>query len=217
MKVWLLNYPSEEDWIGVKRRALVTVGKLRQPIKSPDSRWKHKILEARHSPIRHLWYGFMIEDIPSNIATHLARHIHAQPYISTLRNDRQEVIDGDLAPRNTPVNMILDVNAEELMVIANKRLCAKAAKKTREAVEAMCDLAVSVTPELEGLLVPMCEYQGGVCHEMKPCGRTANEMKKAGYINAEKFIEKYGDKQMSAIDLIDALKSELIQEEWYER
>lgn len=25
-------------------------------------------------------------------------------------------------------------------------------------------------PEFEGLLVPMCEYHGGVCHEMHPCG-----------------------------------------------
>ena len=27
------------------------------------------------------------------------------------------------------------------------------------------------TPELHGLLVPLCEYCGGVCHEMEPCGR----------------------------------------------
>lgn len=27
------------------------------------------------------------------------------------------------------------------------------------------------TPELKGLLVPMCEYHGGVCHEIQPCGK----------------------------------------------
>ena len=27
------------------------------------------------------------------------------------------------------------------------------------------------TPELHGLLVPLCEHCGGVCHEMEPCGR----------------------------------------------
>ena len=172
MNVWILNYPSEKDWIGTKRRALVTVGKGRGVIiKEPTSEWKHKILEARHSPIRHLWYGFLITDVPSNIATHLARHVHAQPYISTLRNDRQNVMDGDLAPRNTPVDMILDVNAEELMVIANKRLCHKAAEKTRKVVQLMCLKALEVTPELEGLLVPNCVYCGGVCHEMYPCGK----------------------------------------------
>lgn len=171
MKVELLTGPNELDWIGVKRRALVTIGKGRGYIKPPTSEWRHKILEARHSPIRHLWYGFMIEDIPSNIAAHLARHVHAQPYISTLRNDRQDAIDGDLAPRNTPVDMILDVNAEELMVIANKRLCNKAAPKTREVVQEMCRLAEEATPEFAGLLVPACMYNGGICHEMKPCGR----------------------------------------------
>ena len=171
MKVELLTGPNELDWIGVKRRALVTIGKGRGYITPPNSEWRHRILEARHSPIRHLWYGFMIEDIPSNIATHLARHVHAQPYISTLRNDRQNVMDGDLAPRNTPVDMILDVNAEELMVIANKRLCSKAAPKTREVVQEMCRLAEEATPEFAGLLVPACMYNGGICHEMKPCGR----------------------------------------------
>jgi hypothetical protein len=68
--------------------------------------------------------------------------------------------------------MIYDINAEELMVIANKRLCRKAAGKTQEVVREMCRLAEEVTPELKGLLVPMCDYQGGVCHEMKPCGRS---------------------------------------------
>jgi len=171
MVVWILDYPNEADWIGVRRRALITVGKGSGVIPAPTSEWRHKILEARHSPIRHLWYGFLIEDIPSNIATHLCRHVHAQPYVSSLRNDRQDTMDGDAARRDTPVNMILDVNAEELMVIANKRLCNKAAPKTREVVQEMCRLAEDVTPELKGLLVPMCDYQGGVCHEMEPCGR----------------------------------------------
>ena len=174
MKVWLLDYPDEHDWIGVKRRAYVTVFRgvhNNRNLEPPTSEWRKKILEARHSPIRYLRYSFMIEDIPSNISVHLCRHVHAQPYVSSMRNDRQEVIDGDAARRDTPVDMILDVNAEELMVIANKRLCNKASEKTQEAVQEMCKLAEGVTPELKGLLVPMCEYQGGVCHEMQPCGR----------------------------------------------
>lgn len=174
MFVWILEYPDDKDWIGVKRRALITVygnEKGTGLLAGPSSEWKKKILEARHSPIRWLRYSFLFEDIPSNIATHLCRHVHAQPYVSSLRNDRQDTMDGDAARRDTPVNMILDVNAEELMVIANKRLCNKAAPKTREVVQEMCRLAEDVTPELKGLLVPMCDYQGGVCHEMYPCGR----------------------------------------------
>ena len=64
--------------------------------------------------------------------------------------------------------MILDVNAEELMVMANKRLCMKSAEMTRKVMQEMCRLAQEATPELEGLLVPMCEWCG-TCREMHPC------------------------------------------------
>lgn len=172
MDVKLIGYPTEEDWIECKRRALITMyGKGLGDIKSPTSEWKHKILEARHSPIRYLRYSFLITDIPSNTSVHLCRHIHSQPYCSSLRNDRQDVMDGDKAPRDTEINMIYDVNCEELMTIANKRLCNLASPKTRQVVAAMCLQALDVTPELEGLLVPMCEYHGNTCHEMFPCGR----------------------------------------------
>ncbi len=169
MDVKLLRYPKEADWIECKRRALITMyGKGLGEIKPPDSEWKEKILKARHSPIRYLQYSFLITDIPSNTAVHLCRHIHAQPYVSSLRNDRQSVMDGDTAPRNTPVNMIYDVNAEELMVIANKRLCKLASQRTRYVVWRMCGEALKVTPELKNFLVPMCQYTGE-CKEMFPC------------------------------------------------
>lgn len=171
MKVTLIHSPSEEDWWEVKRRALITIGK--KPVIPPHFGWKHSILEARHSPIRYLVYSFLIEGIPSNTATHLTRHhVGVQPYVSSLRNDLQDKIDGDAARRDTPVDMILDINAEALMVLANKRLCMRAAPKTRQAVLQMCRLVQEAEPQVwDGLLVPMCEYQGGVCHEMKPCGR----------------------------------------------
>lgn len=177
MNVKLIGYPTEKDWIECKRRALITMyGKGLGDIKSPTSDWKHKILKARHSPIRYLRYSFLITDIPSNTSVHLCRHVMAQPYVSSLRNDRQDSMDGDEAPRRTPVNMILDMNAEELMTIANKRLCNLASLKTRQVVAAMCLKAIDVTPELEGLLVPMCEWQGE-CKEMFPCGKRWNDGK----------------------------------------
>lgn len=169
IRIKLIEYPTEYDWFEVYRRALKTINK--RPTKQPTSEWIASILEARHSPIRRAMYSFEFEDIPSNTATHYARHVHAQPYISSLRNDLQEFIDGDHAPRNTPVGMILDVNAEEIQVMANKRLCKKAALMTRRVMWAMCKLICVVTSEMEKNLVPLCEYCGGVCHEMKPCGR----------------------------------------------
>jgi len=168
MTCQLIGYPNETDWMEVKRRALVTIGK--RPVSAPDSQWKHRILEARHSPIRYLRFSFFME-CPSWVSVHLVRHVHAQPYVKSQRNDRQDDYDRNAARQDTPVVMIFDVNAEELMAIANKRLCALAAPETRELVKMMCDEALKVCPELEGLLVPMCEYNGGVCHEMYPCGR----------------------------------------------
>ena len=141
------------------------------PKNGPSEKLLHDCLNARHSPIRVLQFAFLIEDIPSNISVHLCRHVHATPFVSSLRNDRQDRMNGDEAPRNTPVDMIFYCNAEELMVIANKRLCSKASALTRLAVEMMCDEAVEKMPELDGLLVPMCVYNGGVCHEIQSCGR----------------------------------------------
>ena len=166
MTVELINFPTEKDWVECKRRALVTIGK--QLVKPPDANWKHRILEARHSPIRYLRYNFYIE-CPYWVSVHLARHVHAQSYIRSQRNDRQHDYDRNAAPQDSPVCMIYDVNAEELMVIANKRLCNQAASETRELVRQMCDAAERATPELHGLLAPMCDYHGGVCHEIFPC------------------------------------------------
>lgn len=167
MEVRLINAPTEEDWMGVKERAVVTIGK--HAVTPPTSEWKHRILRARHSPIRYLRYSFYFEGIPSWVSVHLVRHVFAQPYVKSQRNDRQSDYDRTKAPQDTPVNMIYDVNAEELMVIANKRLCNQASKETQAVIREMCKLAEEATPELKGLLVPMCEY--GRCNEMYPCGK----------------------------------------------
>lgn len=170
MEITLLRAPNAYDWMEVKRRALVTVGK--SPVTDPDERWKHKILEARHSPIRYLTYSYYLKDIPSWVSVHLVRHhVGFQPYVKSQRNDRQHDYDRNSARQDTPVDMIIDINAESLMTLANKRLCMQAAEETRYVVSEMCRLAEEATPELEGLLVPMCVYHGGKCHEMRPCGR----------------------------------------------
>ena len=49
------------------------------------------------------------------------------------------------------------------------------AQKTHvDAIENARVQSEEATPELHGLLVPLCEYCGGVCHEMEPCGRKKN-------------------------------------------
>ena len=147
------------------------MGKKDTPKNGPSEKLVHDCLNARHSPIRVFNFAFLIEDIPSNTSVHLCRHVHAVPFVSSLRNDRQNRMDGDKAPRDTPVDMIFYCNAEELMTIANKRLCNKAAPMTRKVVQMMCLEALGRMPELAGLLVPMCQYHGGVCHEIQGCGK----------------------------------------------
>ena len=169
MKITMLEYPAFNDWYEVKRRALVTVGK--NTFESPDEKWRHAILNARHSPIRRLRFSFLIEDIPSWVSVHLCRHIHAQPYVKSQRNDRQDEYDRNAARQDAPVSMIWDMNAEELMVIANKRLCKTASEETRAVVKEICKLVKEKCPEFKPFLVPMCVYQGSVCREMKSCGK----------------------------------------------
>lgn len=173
MKVELIRYPNDDDWMIVKSCTLVTVGKeARIP---PTAEWKHKLLKARHSPIRELRFLFRITDLPSWVSVHLVRHHEGcQPYVRSQRNDRQDDYDRTKAPQDAPVDMMWSMNAEALMNIANKRLCNQASPETRAVVAEMCNQVIAVCPEFEGLLVPMCKYHGGRCDEMFPCRKENN-------------------------------------------
>ena len=144
MKVKLIKYPSAEDWIFCKQCALETIGKYTE--KEPTWQWKHAILRARHSPIRVLQFAFELE-IPYWVSVHLCRHVHAQPFVRSQRNDRQEEYDRNKAPQDAPVKMIWYMNAEELMIVANKRLCKTASEETREVVQMMCDEVLKLFTE----------------------------------------------------------------------
>lgn len=169
MNVKLIKYPSSEDWVFCKQCALVTVGK--ESITEPQWDWKHQILEARHSPIRVLQFAFELE-VPYWVSVHLVRHIHAQPFVKSQRNDRQSEYDRKKAPQDEMVKMIWYMNAEELQIIANKRLCQQASEETRQVVQMMCDEVIKVCLEFDGLLVPMCVYHGGKCREMFSCQKS---------------------------------------------
>jgi thymidylate synthase ThyX len=167
MNVELIKYPTEEDWMLAKQCTLVTVGK--EAINPPTEKFKRDLLRARHSPIRVLPFLFYLTDIPYWVSVHLCRHIHAQPYVKTQRNDRQNEYDRGKAPQDTPVGMMWYMNAEELITIANKRLCNLASKETRELVKMMCKAVIEVCPEFKEELVPMCVRNGGVCYEVFSC------------------------------------------------
>ena len=171
--VEILKHPTEDDWELCKLAALNTIGKTKV-VKLPDDEWKHRILRARHSPIRSLEFMIRVNPLESYIATHFARHVHATPFIQSQRNDRQDKYDRRKAPQDSPVSMMLLVNAEELMTMANKRLCGCAADETREVMRDICRAVIEVNPEFKPFLVPFCMEYG--CHEFYPC------------YNAEKYL-----------------------------
>lgn len=169
MKVEILKHPTDEDWMLCKKCTLVTVGK--DSDKPPTDEWKVKLLKANHSPVRTLQFCFRLTDIPYWVSVHLCRHVHATPFVKSQRNDRQSEYDRVSAPQNAPVTMCWYMNAEELITIAHKRLCAQASKETREVVQEICDKVIETNPEFTNLLVPNCVYRGGLCDEFNCCGR----------------------------------------------
>lgn len=178
-KVEVLKHPTEDDWVLCKKCTLVTVGK--DSDKVPTEEWKKKLLRARHSPIRTLEFIFRLTGIQSWVATHLARHVHATPFIKTQRNDRQDAYNRNEAPQSTPIDMCWLINAEELMVVANKRLCGQASPETRLVVRAICDAVIKTNPEFAEFLVPMCYWKNGKCDEFNCCGY--NKAYKGGEID----------------------------------
>lgn len=176
-QVTILKHPTNEDWMICKKCALITVGK--DAMQPPTDEWKHKILASEHSPIRTLQFVFEITNIPYYCAMHLVRHVHATPFVKTQRNDRQKNYDRGKAPQDAPVDFCWEMNAQELMTIAHKRLCNQASPETRAVVAEICRQVEILNPEFKGLLVPNCVYRGGKCTEFYPCGA------------AEKMVEKY--------------------------
>ena len=175
VKVELVEFPTQEDRMEVKRRTLVTVGKtVKNP---PTEEWEKRLLAAMHSPIRRLFFSFYME-VPYWVSVHFCRHVHAQPYVQTQRNDRQDKYNRNEAPQSAPVKMILDMNAEELITIMHKRLCAQASLETRRVAEMMRAAVLEKCPEFSDVLVPNCVYRNGLCTEFKPCGAAESLLKR---------------------------------------
>lgn len=172
MKVEVLRHPSVDDWCEVLRRCLVTIGKKSSKI--PDIEWRKKMLKCRHSPIRYLQFSFLITDIPYWLHVEFVRHhIGVQFYVKSSRDDR----NSDSTPRaekpqGSPVNMIVDMNAEALINIYAKRSCGCATKEMQELMELIKTAVLEFSPEFKEVLVPPC-VRIGKCEEFFSCGKKA--------------------------------------------
>ena len=111
-----------------KSCALVTIGK--HSGKAPDMEWKHKMLRAKHSPIRTLNFAFYLHNVPYYVSTHLARHVHSVPFIKSQRNDRQSDYDRNAARQDAPVDMIWYMRTRKNCLRSPASACA--ARQTRQ-------------------------------------------------------------------------------------
>lgn len=157
------------SWKDVLNSARFTQGK--SPIdKEPSKQFKMDMIRAEHSPIRCLVFTMDFYDIPYYVSVHLCRHVHAQPFVSTSRPDR----NGEVKPReeqlkSDPVNMRLCLNAQEIINISKVRLCNRAEATTKRVWRIAINELMVIEPLLAHACVPSCIYRG-FCPEIKGCG-----------------------------------------------
>lgn len=169
-KVEIIRHPTDADWARCRDLALMTIGK-RYKGDGTDIKdeWKHKMLKSPHSPKRTLMFTIAFE-VPYWVSVHFARHkFGVEHYVCSQRNDRQDKYDRNEAPQGALVMHTMDVNATELIQMANMRLCNQASPETRKAMREICDAVIAVNPEFEPFLVPQCVAHRG-CDEFKSCG-----------------------------------------------
>lgn len=167
-----VNVIRKTSWNDVLNAARFTQN-LAPLMKEPSENFKEDMIVAEHSPLRLLNFEITIRDIPYCNMGHLVRHVHAQPFVSTSRGDITGV-DRSTRKQTDPVNMILYMNAQELINISKVRLCNRADKVTRLAWNMVIDELSKIEPILARYCVPSCLYRG-FCPEMKCCGYTNTE------------------------------------------
>lgn len=155
-------------WRDVADAARTTI-RLEPGTKEPSSKWKRQILLAQHSPIRKLKFNWKWHNLKYWVSVHLVRHkTNIEHWVSTQRNDRTGV-PRDKLPQSAAVEHECESNAEEIMFISRRRLCAQAHAETRAAWKMVVDEIRKVNPELASCCVPECVYRG-FCPEFKCCG-----------------------------------------------
>jgi len=161
-------------WAGALDSARRTAG-LPALGKEPSSEWKRKMLLCRHSPIRKVMYSIVFYDLPYWVSVHFVRHgKFAEHYVRTQRPDRTQAENQDRGsyPQGALVTHEIFTNAAELIEISKKRLCSLASKETREAWQAVVrQLREIGEVEMADAMVPECHHNGGMCPELKGCGK----------------------------------------------
>ena len=109
---------------------------------------------------------FTIEmEIPYWVSVHYVRHKYGvEHFVRSQRTDRTGE-DRSSKRQDETVTHIMDVNAQELIFMARRRLCGMASPETRQVMEEITRQVVDVCPEFKDVLVRNCKYLGR-CPEM---------------------------------------------------
>lgn len=171
-------------WPKVKRAARTTISREGEGAYPTDA-WKKRILLAEHSPIRKIKFSWKWKNLKSWVSVHFVRHwVGILHWVSTQRTDRTGV-DRDKSPQDTRVFHECEANAQALINISRRRLCAQASAETRAAWKEIKAEVEKVDHVLASVMVPECIYRG-FCPEFYCCG----------YVNTEAYreaLEKYRD------------------------
>ena len=166
VKIEILRHPTEEDWKRCLLLARCTQGKFDAP-KEPSLEWKRKILRSEHSPIRTLMWTIKMENIPYCNSVHFVRHKYGvEHYVQSQRKNPERGSDR----QDAPVTHIMDINTEELIFMARKRLCYKADPLTRQIMLQICSAVWKIEPVMIEFLRPACNCIESRCREFQPCG-----------------------------------------------
>ncbi len=137
----------------------------KNPKKLDGEVW-YKFLRSEHSPIRIATYRVKMESIPYWVSVHFTRHkIGVEHFVASMRED----ITGQVRSPSDLVDHIMICNAQALITMARRRLCAKAAPETRAAMFELRDGFREVDFQLYCAMQPDCVYRNG-CHELVSCG-----------------------------------------------
>lgn len=96
-------------------------------------------------------------------------------YISTSSVSEEIEMLPDRFDRYAPSDLAMLINAEAVINMSHKRLCAKASTETREIWQAVCDLIEEQDPDLYKFCVKPCVHKG-FCSEAKSCGFCKTEL-----------------------------------------
>ena len=163
-------------WKRALNAARQTAGKKRLD-KDPSNKWKAEMLLAEHSPIRLVEYDWTWNDIKQWVTAHLVRHHEGcEKFVHTQRPSRNSAIhDRDSLPQGTLNEMAMSANAQALINISRKRLCACASKDTRDAWMQVKKAIAEIDPIMASKMVPECLYRG-FCPEFRDsCGYADTE------------------------------------------